>query len=161
MDTEIKIGKVKQTEKELEDKIKEIVDSNNGGADNTVVSSNIDILWELPINQLGLRFEAQKVSLTKPISNYRFYSIGFHAYKASMAGVTLSTGLIRSTRNTCLLNYELQTGMSVRNVKVESDGNLSFQECKLYSNMKTNSTDKDLELTDNRVNTPLYVLGYK
>lgn len=143
MATEINLGKVKQTDSELEAKIRKIV------------GSPFDVLWQNP--NPSNPFGVQIITLSQSINNYQFYSVTFKDYcvYSRDTEVELTTGLIRASRNTELFHFD-EHKIAFRRKVYYAEGTLRFYNCYSYNLFEAIGPTEN-----NNYLIPVCVFGYK
>lgn len=145
---ELNLGKIKQTDAELEEKIQEIAGS--GGS-----SGGFEILWENPNDTNA--FGYQIVDLNKPITDFVFYEV--LARFQNDAPQMVSSGKCVVDRSVMVQGLVIGGGIGMRNFSPNSGGDsrkLSINDCYKYSSLTSTSSSKD-----NTRYVPYMVLGYK
>lgn len=145
MVTELNLGKVRQTEAELEQKIQEVIGSDVGGG-------GFEVLWENPDSESN--FSGQDIILTKSLSEYRFYIVIFKDYKTNV--FTVSSGLICVGKGTIFTRFYVGKGALRSTVTYKNDTTLNISGCMQYSSFTTTAGSSLYDY-----NVPLMVLGCK
>lgn len=148
---ELNLGKIKQTDAELEEKIQEIAGS--GGS-----SGGFDVLWEGSMNIAS--FSPQEVELINSILDYKFYEVFFATSPSSPWNCCVGSKFL-SPRDGLLVRakYGSDGGIYSRSVIVNYNNNpksVRFERCLKFSGFTSSNGSEN-----NSYCLPVMIVGYK
>lgn len=152
---DLNLGKVRQTDAELEAKIQAVIENMGGVGSGGSSDGFFDILWTNS-NPEG-SFGQQQIVLNKPLSDYKYWMMIYCVFRSNTTGIySLSNGLSRVGENSILSCIVPGNGILRRDVQYVNSTTLKFGDNYKYTSLTSTSSS-----ITNTYNVPLEILGVK